>query len=160
MTTGNTSRVFAAALAAHDRLKQQSWPNHYTMGEPQLAFADDDPQSHAEIISILTDVGDDAAITWRSLPGGRDERFDIVFSILSATGEDDQRVVVERLEQLADVVQRAFYDDIERTMTPLDVAEAVKLEGVGQVSFIVTSMDAIEGYVGRAFVTYRLHFRI
>jgi len=160
MSTGNTSRVFAAALAARDRLDEQTWPAHPTLGAPQIAFADDDPQGNAEIISILADVGDDSDITWRSMPGGRDERFDLLFSITSAVGETDQANVVRRLEELADVVQRAFYDDVARSMTPLGIAEAVKLEGVGQVSFYVGQIDRIDGYVGRALVTYRLAFRI
>lgn len=160
MSTGNTSRVFAAALAAKTRLEAQAFPAHPTFGKPQIAFADDEPQANAEIVSILVDIGEDAAITWRSLPGGRDETFDLVFRISTATGTTDQVAVVQRLEALADVVQRAFYNDVTQDMTPLGIAEAVKLEGVGQVSFIVTQFDRIEGYVGQAFVVYRLAFRI
>lgn len=160
MSTGNTSRVFAAAIKANERLQAQTWPAHPSFGAPQIAFADDYLQGNAEIVSILVDIGDDSAITWRSLPGGRDETFDLLFRIQTATGSTDQVAVVERLEQLADVVQRAFYDDVAQGMTPLGIAEAVKLEGIGQVSFIVTQFDAIDGYVGQAYVTYRLAFRI
>lgn len=164
MSTGNTSRVFAAALAAKTRLDAQSWPPHPSLGVPQIAFADDDPASFAEIVSIIADVGDDSDIVWRTSPGSRDERFDLLFSITSATGETDQTAVVERLEELADVVQRAFYDDTavdkRQAMLLLGIDGAMKLEGIGQVSFIVTTIDRIEGYVGRALVTYRLAFRI
>ena len=164
MSTGNTSRVFAAALAARERMNEQTWPAHPTLGAPQIAFADDDPQGNAEIISILADIGDDSDIVWRTSPGSRDERFDLLFSITSATGETDQTAVVERLEELADVVQRAFYDDTavdkRQATLLLGIDGAMKLEGIGQVSFIVTTIDRMEGYVGRALVTYRLAFRI
>lgn len=166
MTAASTSRVFTAALKAKERMDAQVWPPLDAYGHdgynrsPQIAFADESPSEHAEIVAVLADVGDDSSISWRTMPGGRDEVFDLVFSIWTATGSTDQTAVVERLQQLADVVQRAFYDEETSTMLPLDIAQHMKLEGVGQVSFIVTQVDRIEGYVGRAFVTYRLNFRI
>jgi hypothetical protein len=169
VTTGyNTSRVFEAARKGKVRLNDQAWPPHPITGiEPQIALADYDPDGQAEIVWIVPDVGDDASITWRSLPNGRDEEFDLVIQItsfsMSSDPQDQEDQLLDRLEELADVVQRAFFDDAgavaptERVL-PLDIAEAVKLEGVGQVSFQMWPNG--EGLSGSAVVRYRLAFRI
>jgi hypothetical protein len=169
MTTGyNTSRVFDAARKCKQRLAAQSWPLHPITGVfPQIALADLDPDGQAEIVWIVPDVGDDASITWRSLPNGRDEAFDLIIQITSFAENGDPQLqedqLLDRLEELADVVQRAFFDDAgavaptERVL-PLDIAEAVKLEGVGQVSFSMWPNG--QGLSGSAVVRYRLAFRI
>lgn len=168
MTGYNTSRVFEAARKCKVRLADQSWPPHPITGiVPQIALADLDPDGQAEIVWIVPDVGDDASITWRSLPNGRDEEFDLVIQITSFAEDRDGQVqedqLLDRLEELADVVQRAFYDDTGTVaptgrILPLDIAEAVKLEGVGQVSFQIWPNG--DGLSGSAVVRYRLAFRI
>jgi hypothetical protein len=168
MTGYNTSRVFEAARKCKQRLAAQSWPPHPITGAfPQIALADMDPEGQAEIVWVVPDVGDDASITWRSLPNGRDEAFDLIIQITSFADDIDPQIqedqLLDRLEELADVVQRAFFDDAgavaptERVL-PLDIAEAVKLEGVGQVSFSMWPNG--EGLSGAAVVRYRLAFRI
>lgn len=168
MTLYNTSRVFEAARKCKVRLSAETWPLHPVTGTaPQVALADRDPDTEAEIVWIVPDVGDDASITWRSLPNGRDEVFDLIIRVTSFSVDRDEQVqedqLLDRLEELADVVQRAFYDDAgvvgptERAR-PLDIAEAVKLEGVGQVAFAMWPNG--EGLSGSAVVRYRLAFRI
>jgi hypothetical protein len=168
MTGYNTSRVFEAARKCKVRLCDQAWPPHPITGlPPQIALADMDPEGQAEIVWIVPDVGDDASITWRSLPNGRDEAFDLIIQITSFAENGDPQLqedqLLDRLEELADVVQRAFFDDAgavaptERVL-PLDIAEAVKLEGVGQVSFSMWPNG--QGLSGSAVVRYRLAFRI
>jgi hypothetical protein len=168
MTGYNTSRVFDAARKCKTRLGDQGWPPHPITGlPPQIALADMDPDGQAEIVWIVPDVGDDASITWRSLPNGRDEEFELIIQITSFAENADPQLqedqLLDRLEELADVVQRAFFDDAgavaptERVL-PLDIAEAVKLEGVGQVSFSMWPNG--EGLSGSAIVRYRLAFRI
>lgn len=164
----NTSRVFEAARKCKVRLNAQAWPPHPITGiDPQVALADLDPDGQAEIVWIVPDVGDDASITWRSLPNGRDEEFDLVIQVTSFAVDRDGQVqedqLLDRLEELADVVQRAFYDDADgvaptERILPLDIAEAVKLEGVGQVAFAMWPNG--EGLSGSAVVRYRLAFRI
>lgn len=163
-----TSRVFEAARQCKVRLSDQSWPPHPITGRwPQVALADYDPDGQGEIVWIVPDVGDDASITWRSLPNGRDEEFELVIQITSSAvdrdGQAQEDQLLDRLEELADVVQRAFYDDADGVaptarVTLLDIAEAVKLEGVGQVAFAMWPNG--EGLSGSAVVRYRLAFRI
>jgi hypothetical protein len=168
MTGYNTSRVFEAARQCKQRLAAQSWPLHPITGMfPQIALADMDPDGQAEIVWVVPDVGDDASIVWRSLPNGRDEEFDLIIQITSFAENGDPQIqedqLLDRLEELADVVQRAFFDDAGAVaptarVLPLDISEAVKLEGVGQVSFSMWPNG--EGLSGSAVVRYRLAFRI
>jgi hypothetical protein len=168
MTVYATSRVFDAARKCKVRLSAQTWPPHPVTGLlPQIALADYDPDGFAEIVWIVPDVGDDASITWRSLPNGRDEEFDLVIQVTSfATDRDGQTQedqLLDRLEELADVVQRAFYNDLDGVAPTsrvilLDITQAVKLEGVGQVAFAMWPNG--EGLSGSATVRYRLAFRI
>lgn len=168
MTVYATSRVFEAARKCKARLIAETWPVHpVTAIGPQIALADRDPDGEAEIVWIVPDVGDDATITWRSLPNGRDEEFDLIIQITSFSIDADVQVqedqLLDRLEALADVVQRAFYTDTAdvaptERIRPLDIAQAVKLEGVGQVAFAMWPNG--EGLAGSATVRYRLSFRI
>lgn len=155
------SRVFVAALDVYDRLLAEVWPVHDVLGSPpQIAFANAQPDSFAEIVQVVPDVGEDSTINWRSVPGGRDEEFGILFLITTATGAVDQREVVARLAELSAVVERAFYDDLTGVVRPIDVPGALKLDGVDQVSFKVLELDRIDGYAGQAVVSLRSKFRI
>lgn len=167
MSLYNTSRVFEAARKMKARLVAQSWPVHPATGQaPQVTFVDPDPDAHSEIVWIVPDVGDDQTMPWGRMPNGRDEEFDLLVQIVCVDDYDDdfdEDRVLDRLEELADVVQRAFYDDQftvpNEAMRPLDISGAQKLQGVGQVSFAITPADRGQ-YRGVALIRYRVAFRI
>jgi hypothetical protein len=146
VTNYNTSRVFEAARRAKERLTEQSWPTHPATGdEPQITFTDPDIDGQGEIIWLIPDIGDDAAIEVRSLPNGRNEMFDLVFTIYTdalVTDEFDEDACLDRLEELADVVQRAFYNDNETVdRWSLLTTSSVSLEGFTKVSFSITPTE-------------------
>lgn len=163
MTVYATSRVFEAARKVKVRLLEQSWPPHANTGTvPQVALCEPSWDDEFEIVWVVPEVGDDSEITWRSMPNGRDEVFDIVIRVSSEDSDED--ALLDRIEQLADVVQRAFYDDAgdvtpTERMLPLDIAQAVRLEGVGQVSFVIVTAPR-DGFRAFCDIRYRLHFRI
>lgn len=165
MTTYNTSRVFEAVRKCKERLEAQTWPTHPAAGTSvRVALCEPNWDGAFEVVWIVPQVEEDASIEWRSMPNGRDESFDLSIRVSTADllSED---AVLGRLEVLADVVQRAFYDDNtpatppNERMKPLDIAEAVKLEGVGQVSFAIYPADD-GGFRAVAEIRYRLAFRI
>jgi len=165
VTGYNTSRVFEAARKVKARLIAQSWPAHPTTGTvPQVALCEPDWTEQFEVVWVVPQIGDDSAITWRSMPNGRDEQFNILIQI-STLDLADEDAVLARVEALADVVQRAFYDDAtavtppNNRIKPLDIAEAVLLEGVGQVAFAIVPAPH-EVYRAVCEIRYRLQFRI
>jgi hypothetical protein len=164
MTLYATSRVFEAARKTKSRLLEQSWPPHPNAGTvPQVALCEPSWDDEFEIVWVVPEIGDDSEITWRSSPNGRDEVFDILIRVSSEDADED--ALLDRIEQLADVVQRAFYDDnTEATapserILPLDISQAVKLEGVGQVSFMIVTAPR-DGFRAFCDIRYRLAFRI
>jgi hypothetical protein len=169
MTNAYSSRVFDAARKCKALMLAQSFGTPRTgFDEPSVALSGANYAEHAEIIQIVPVIGEDSTITWRSIPNGRDEVFDLQIVCTSgAFTPEEEDDALTRIEALANVVQRAFYDDTTGTLTPLNVDGAVKLEGVGQVSFSLGPAYDETGQVAdhtkliaQAVVTYRLHFRI
>ena len=164
MSQFTTSRVFEAPRQVKQRLLEQAWPANPVTGEfPHICIYEVDVQDHGEIIQVgaMLPIGDDATITWGRMPNGRNEEFDIRIAIGIATGEMDEDDIIARAEVLADIVQRAFYDDISGVVKPLDIAQATKLEGVGQVMFQhIPRSEFTPAAFLEAEVRYRLALRI
>lgn len=159
----NTSRVFEAIRQTKARLEAQSWPPNPQTGEtPHICRWGADYGVHGEIIQVgQSEVGDDSSITWQRLPGGRDEVFSIDIGIGQNTGEMDEDAISNRTEELADVVQRAFFDDATKTIIPLGMPEALKLEGVSSVSHVQPFHDPDAGaLIAGAVIRYTVQFRI
>lgn len=162
MGTLHTSRVFDAARKMRDRLAAQDWPAHPITGQvPQVAFTEPDWDANDEVVWIWPEMGEDASIDWQRFPNGRNETFGLVvalntFAVIDEHAED---LVLDRLEELADVVQRAVYDDTTGAasetarLNPLDVGGVVANGGIAQVSFEVVPSPR-EGLIGRALVRY------
>lgn len=163
-----TSRVFDAARKMRDRLLEQSFPAHPVTGEvPPVALTDPDWDTSDEVVWVWPDFGEDAAIDWTKFPNGRDESFSIVVAINTFAVMDDQAedLVLDRLEALADVVQRAVYNDSDTAVSetarlnPLGVDGVVALGGISQVSFEIVPAPR-EGLSGRCLVRYEHRGRI
>jgi hypothetical protein len=162
MATTFTSRVFDAARKMRDRLREQSLPAHPITGNvPQIALTEPDWDTFDEVVWIWPDFGDDAEINWQRFPNGRDETFSVVvaintFAVYDAQAED---LILDRLEELADVVQRAVYDDTSGAasetarLNPLGVDGVVANGGISQVSFEIVPSPR-EGLIGRCLVRY------
>ena len=155
-----TSRVFDAARKMRDRLLEQSWPAHPITGRvPQVALTEPDWDTNDEVVWVWPDFGDDAAIDWRRFPHGRDETFSIVVAVNTSAVMDvlAEDLILDRLEALADVVQRAVYDDTAVSETdrfaPLGVGGVVANGGISQVSFEIVPSPR-EGLIGRCLVRY------
>lgn len=165
--SNNTSRVFETARKMKARLIAQEWPAHPSTNKPpQVTLIDADPDGESEIVQILPVIGEDGSIEWKRMPNGRDEAFDVdvVISALDMRGDLAEDKLLDRLEVLTDVGQRAFYDDRIAMTSPteamqlLDIAEGVKLEGINQVSFrLVPAGDDVRG---TSLIRYRVVFRI
>lgn len=162
MATLYTSRVFDAARKMRDRMVEQSWPAHPITGlVPPVSLTDPDWDTNDEIVWVWPDFGDDAEIGWQRFPNGRDETFSIVVAINTSAVMDAQAedLILDRLEALADVVQRAVYDDTDTAtsetarMNPLGVDGVVAQGGISQVSFEIVAAPR-EGLIGRALVRY------
>jgi hypothetical protein len=169
MTDAYSSRVFDAARKCKALMLAQSFGTPRTgFDEPSVALSGANYAEHAEIIHIVPVIGEDSTIEWKKLPNGRDEKFDLQIVCTSgAFTPEEEDDALTRIEALANVVQRAFYDDTTGKLTPLNVDGAVALEGVGQVSFSLGPAYDAKGEVAdwskliaEAVVTYRLHFRI
>lgn len=136
-----TSRVFEAARAMRDRLREQEWPTSPVTGVlPLVALTEIEPDVHGESVWVVPDFGDDSVIDWQRFPNGRGETFDVVVQIDCLLANDED-AMLDRLEELADVVQRAVYDDTGTAplesgrMNPLDVGGQVALGGISAVQF-------------------------
>lgn len=165
MSANTTSRVFAAAREMKRRLHGAGFPPHPVTGtRPQIAFAVPDPASHFEIVQVVPDLGEDGGINFRASPNGRDERFaiNVLIDVLDGLDEDN---MLDRLEELADVVQRTLFDDSDGVASnaraiPLDVGGTeVKLSGMSQVSFSIVQSSPEELH-GVATVRYEHVSRI
>lgn len=158
-----TSRVFDAARKMRDRLVEQSFPAHPLTGlVPPVSVTSPEWDVHDEIVWVWPDFGDDAEINWQRYPNGRDETFSIVVAINTSAVMDSQAedLVLDRLEALADVVQRAVYNDTDTAVSetsrlnPLGVDGVVANGGISQVSFEIVQSPR-EGLSGRCLVTYQ-----
>lgn len=159
MSTLGTSRVFDAARKMKERLDAQPWPAHpVTARVPHVAFTDTQIDQHSELVWVWPSLGDDSSIAWRSSPNGRDETFGIVVQI-RVLDINDETQMLDRLEELADVVQRAVYDDTEfaasetSRINPLGVSGVVKAGGVSRVEFDIVPSPKT-GLIGIVMVTY------
>ena len=162
-----TSRVFDAAKAAKARISLLTWPAHPRLpNQPPPAVTYDssaDHEANAELVVISSSVGDDATIISDGLPDRRSETVSLSVMVLTATGETDDEVVIDRLRDICNAIQEAVWDTDQTSPTGRSVpfgANGVKTAGVSQVSFSVFTDDHIRGYLGTAEVVYSLQFRI
>jgi hypothetical protein len=110
----STSKVFEALRSAHLMLVEAHWPSEAAV-VPYVGFATDaDVFGESELVLLGVDVSDDR-IGWRTTASERDEVFTVTVTVATATyvGADvsPSLLALGRLEQLADVVQRTFYDE-------------------------------------------------
>lgn len=157
----DTSRTFDGARRIYAALQTAPWTAHpVTSEEPSIQFADE--QEHErETVALVALVDEDTGIAWRRMsPSGRDEL--IVYQIVIRTevpGVEDSVAVLDRLEALADIAQRVFYDpDTHEFVLFADVDWFVQAAGVGGVSWQI--LAGTEGYVGAALIQVNVQARI
>ena len=113
--TRSTSRVFEALRLAHGLLAEAPWPVLPEVGSTPWVGFPSDVDKFGESEMVLLGVEADSRIEWRTSATERDERFTITVTVATAAffggGSSPALAALDRLEQLADVVQRAFYDE-------------------------------------------------
>lgn len=152
----STSRVFAALRALHARLDDCAWPplNGRT---PRLLFGGPaTDRDKANDLVIINQVPIDDDIEWARMKAGRNELIRLEVIIQTTWPGRSGTQVLDRLEEIADVVQAAFYDTASMTFLPLDGAEA--LGGVGSINVTVVPVD--NGHHGQAIVPIAAQYRI
>lgn len=161
--SATTSRVFAAARAAKTLLEGATWPAGGLGGaDPTVGLADVDPSRDGEYVIVVPQVGADASIVWRAMPASRIERFVLSVYIVSNIGAQTDDAALTRIEALADVVQRLFYDDTQAAVTDALKAltsETVKATTPSQVQFRVGEFNNGE-FGAQAEVTVPIEFYI
>lgn len=166
MALNATSRVFHAQRQVKVRLEAQTFPAVTGLGTPQITLALPDPTGHAEIIYIVPDVGDDVGGIELGDEGtpmcNRLETVQLTIEFSTATGETDDLAVLDRLEEVCDVIQRAFYDDTTNTYSPLpDAINTDGVIGINSQIFPRSINEQTDGtLMGVATITYRTQFRI
>lgn len=171
MSNRNTSRVFEIQRQAKARLVAQSWPVSPSGVTPTITYdVAARPDANAELIIVATNVGDDSLIEWTRMPQCRDEDFDLVMFIvvkpagpgMAGEAPDAEERLLDRLEELADVLQRAFFDDTETTIggrnKPLPIDEMSNLSAIRQVTSEIARQS--DGLIGQVVATYGAKFRI
>lgn len=158
-----TSRVFAAARAAKTLLSGATWPAGGLGGkDPAVGFANVDESRSGEFVQIIPLVGDDASIAWRAMPVQRTETFAITVLIVSNIGAKTDDAALTRIEALADVVQRLFYDDSQAAVTDALKAltsDAIKSTTPSRVAFVVSEFSPGE-FGAQAEITVPIEFYI
>lgn len=106
-----TSRACEALRQAKKLLANSAWPDHPHSGnKPEVDYTTQADLSQAgEHVQIQVDV-EGPFIEWARAASGRDERFELVVLVRSG-GWSDSDTALDRIEELADVTQRAFYAD-------------------------------------------------
>ena len=135
----STSRVFEAAIAARDRLRAADLPRRASMPDVPVpvSLAQSRVNTHPERVTVIPQIGDDATIDDAAAPGHRLESFTI--TVVIETGfYDDEDAAVSRVAELADAVQRAFFDESPNLPVVARLTSAsVDLDRIQSVQFSV-----------------------
>lgn len=157
--TRNTSRTFAALAKAKELLEGAPFTARENTGlVPAVDYSSDSQlQMNAELVELLVDI-EASSIVWRASPAEREERFVLVIVIRTGSWETTD-AAAERVESLADCVQRAFYSDNDSTGIPLPDKLALGVNGVdlgGFASCIPNFYRDGNGVVGEAELRYQV----
>jgi len=144
-----TSRSFAAIQALYDLLAAQSYPAATDNGEPapQVWLGDVPPHAPREHIVIVGRV-DDQSAEWATYGKAmRDERMLLLVRYGCYSPGRDGQAVLDRMEDICDVIQHALRDDTTGQPAALGYAGEVLTLGVVRVDPQI-QVDT-EGWVGR-----------
>jgi hypothetical protein len=154
------STVFDVLTAITESVQTAEFPAHDATGRgPWLDDRVLPPESADEWVTVVQGGDEESSIVWsRVSPGGRDEVFTVEVQIGSTVPGRTRVQVLERLAELADVVQGLFYDPTTFVFTPPVVDGAVQLGGFAGVSTTVEAGS--QGHVGSASLRYQFQARI
>lgn len=158
----STSRVFAAALAWRNRLRDDvTWTVGANQQVPQVDFMTSvEPGQNAELVQVAAQA--ESEIVWEQAPHGRREN--VTLTTYVDVGTDiDGPAMMARLEELSSLVERSVYDDtVTDSFKPLIVGPGQDLEGLVGVGFemVPRSGGVEQATFGRATITYLASFRI
>lgn len=109
--TVKTSRVFEALRKLHAALDAAAFPAAPGGALPQLCFHSVPIDRHGEFVAILVNDEESTADWIQTGPAAKEERFTLDVVIHSnLRAQFDGLAVIERLEQIADVVQGVLWD--------------------------------------------------
>lgn len=153
------SRIFAAWRSVHTLLRAVDWPAHEVGGgEPVVSLVDQIPDQQREVVAIVPVVDDDD-IEWVQLgAASREERFVLEIVIRSYVPGCDGDQVIDRLEELAELVQDQFYNTTTGVFSPPPFNGVQALGGINHVRPAV--MPSQEGWVGECSMNLELLSRI
>ena len=120
-----TSRSVALMAAAYVQLNKQSWPGGAS-AKPPLVEWGEYPVDRGEFVALEARAADGSAATIRQASvAHRREDLELVVHII--TGKHKTITAASsRLEELKDVTERAFYDDLTRTNVDIGVPDVAK----------------------------------
>lgn len=156
-----SSRVFVALRQIAADLDAADWPLHPTtnavptvgVGDSRLTETEAD-----EFVDVIPRVEEDAAVEVTRVTG-RDESFLIDVYVRSSVAGMDRTAALDRLEQLAEVVQGMYVSFNGRLVfTPPDFPGVAKLGGLVRVTPQMWRTDA--GWSGDCLVTFRINAQL
>jgi hypothetical protein len=152
------SRTFAVLRAVHNELSGVAFPA-LQGSTPKLIFGDPfGVQDGArEIIGVVLTVDNNRA-GWDRMPGGREETFDVNIIIRSELLGRTGPQVLDRLDELTELVESVFYDTSRAQPNVLPVDGVTNLTLISSVRPDVRA-DA-EGFVGAVDVVVSFNCRI
>lgn len=153
------SRTYAGMKTVAQALEAASFPLLQGI-TPKVIYGDPFgvQDGTREMIGVRITINDDA-ISWERLgPAGRDEQFTVEVIIATMVPGRTGGQVVDRLEELSQVVEGLLYDVVAQESTPLALPGITNLSMVASVAPDVQATD--EGYVGMSTVRLMIRSRI
>jgi hypothetical protein len=152
------SRTYAALRAVAGELSNLTFPPLNGV-VPKVIFGDPwGAQDRREQIGVKMRV-QDSDITWERMgPAGRDEMFTIDVVIMTSLPGRNGDQVLDRLEELSQLVEGVLYDVTSKESTPLDLPGVTNLSMVSSVSPNIGQAD--EGFVGESTISLMIRSRI
>jgi hypothetical protein len=156
-----SSRVFVALRQIAADLDNAAWPLHPTtnatptvgVGDSRLTETEAD-----EFVDVIPRVEDDAAVETTRVTG-REESFLVDVYVRSSVAGVERDAALERLEQLAEIVQGMYLSfDGRLVFTPPDFPGVAHLGGLVRVTPQMWRTDA--GWAGDCVVTFRINARL
>lgn len=154
----NVSQVFTVTRGVRDLLRQAGYLPLANGQRPYVGLSQPNDAQHTELITVTPEV-DDGVISDVSMPGGREERFTVQVSIFAAPFPDED-AAFERVEHLAQVTQRALFDDqATLPVVPQLGGNVNSISGIESVVFAM--LPTTDGHVmGRCDVRWQVVCRI
>ena len=154
------SQVFAALLAAHDRLTSIEFPVSIDTGDPPIVVfmsgADEVDREFVELVGKVDDVEAEAATIG---PAMNAETFQLLIRVATVIEGSEGPEAIARLGVLAGAVQAAWRDPVSGLPLPLPIGGVVVSGGLERVE-VTPYPNTDLGWGATADLYYRIYARI